>query len=81
MIGFRKAMKIDYTATLIASLNIAVFVLNLPKKSVLFHLKHKMIGFLNGMKIDYSVILTASLIKAFFILNLSKKQRLVPLKT
>jgi hypothetical protein len=74
-------MKTDYYAILNASLNKAVFVLNLSKNSVLCHLQHKMFGFLKGMKIDYSAILTASLNKVVFVLNLSKKQGLVTLTT
>jgi hypothetical protein len=74
-------MKFVYIAILKASLNKAVFVLNLSKKSVLCHLQHKIFGFLKGMKIVYIAILTAFLNKAIFVLNLSKKQLLVPLAT
>jgi hypothetical protein len=73
-------MKIDYSAILNASLNKAVFVLNLSKNCVLCHLKYKMFGFLKGMKIDYSAILNASLNKAVFILNLSKNRVLCHLQ-
>jgi hypothetical protein len=81
MIGFLKCKIIVYFAILTASLNKAVFVLNLSKNSALCHLQHKMIGFLKGMKFVYIAILTAFLNKAVFVLNLSKKQRLVTLTT
>jgi hypothetical protein len=78
---FKKGMNNNYFAILTASLNRAVFVLNVSKNIALFHLQHKMIGFLKGMNINYFAILNASLNKAIFVLNLSKKQHLLPLKT
>jgi hypothetical protein len=49
MFGFLKGMKIVYIAIFIASLNKAVFVLNLSKNKELCHIQNKMIGFLKGM--------------------------------
>jgi hypothetical protein len=60
IIGFLIGMKIDYIAILTASLNKAIFVLNLSKKQRMCHLQHKMTGFLRGMKIVYLAKLTAS---------------------
>jgi hypothetical protein len=74
-------MKIDYIAILNASLNKAVFVLNLSKNCVLCHLQHKIFDFLKCKKIGYISILNASLNKAVFVLKLSNKKRLVPLTT
>jgi hypothetical protein len=72
-------MKINYFAILNASLNKAVFVLNLSKKQRLVRLTTLNICFFKCMKIGYFVILNASLNKAVFFVFI-KKQFLVPLK-